>query len=272
MLGELHGTFQRLIHERGLILPADVDVRFDAPRREWVASLTRPTLDFFLFDLKENTDLRYTNLETTRANGRAVYKVPARRFDLRYLVSALTTVVEDEHLLLWRTLVTLLKYPEIPGELLPAELKAIDPPIVTQVQKPDEGDVLLDLWSGLEVAPRPALLYVVTVPVDPEFGFESPLVLTRRARYHRTLVLGPEAEDRLHIGGVVRDRSGAGLAGAAVALVGSAQPAAATGPDGSFVLTNVPAGPATLRVSPPGAAPRMVKIEIPSESYEIVVD
>lgn len=272
MLADLHGAIQRLVHERGLVPSEDVDVRFDAPRRDWVGSLIRPTLDFFLFQVEENTDLRHTNLEATRGNGRATYKVPPRRFDLHYLVSALTSEVTDEHLLLWRALVTLMKYPEFPGALLPEPLRAIDPPIVTQVKKPEDGDVLLDVWSGLELPPRPALLYVVTVPVDLEIGFESPLVLTRTARYHRTLVSEPAAEQRLHIGGVVRTRKGAVLAGATVALVGSARPPAATAADGSFVLTNVPAGAATLRVSVPDAAPRLVNVEIPSESYEIVVD
>jgi len=272
MLADLHGAIQRLVHERGLVPAEDVDVRFDAPRRDWVGSLIRPTLDFFLFQVEENTDLRHTNLETTRGNGRAQYRVPPRRFDLHYLVSALTSDVADEHLLLWRALVTLMKHPELPGALLPEALRAIDPPIITQVKKPDDGEVLLDVWSGLELPPRPALLYVVTVPVDLEIAFESPLVLTRSARYHRTLVTAPDAESRLQIGGVVRNRKGAALAGATVGLVGSAKPPAATGADGTFVLTNVPAGPATLEVSPPGAAARLVKVEIPSESYEIVVD
>src|SRR5690242_11217730 len=111
MLASLHTGLTILLHDHGLIPEADVDVCFDPPRRDWVASLVRPTLNFFLFDVKENLDVRQTHVETTRANGRAHHRVPPRRFDLRYMVSALTTDVADEHLLLWRALTTLLRHP-----------------------------------------------------------------------------------------------------------------------------------------------------------------
>ena len=100
MLAELHTSLQQLLYDYGRIPALDVDVRFEPPRREWVASLTRPTLDFFLFDVQENTELRHTNLQATRGATSTTYRVPPRRFDLRYMVSALTTIVEDEHLLL----------------------------------------------------------------------------------------------------------------------------------------------------------------------------
>lgn len=271
MLTELHGSIEHLVHEQGQVPASDVDVRFEAPRREWVASLTRPTLSFFLFDVQENTDLRHTNLETSRDNGRAVYRVPPRRFDLRYMVSALTTVVEDEHLLLWRALVTLLKHPTFPEGMLPDALRTLDPPLTTQVSKPEDGGTLLDLWSGLETAPRPALLYVVTAPVDLDLTRLSPLVLTRRARYSSALGGRDGAEERLHIGGTVRDGEGRPIVGATVSVDGRAAEGAPTSNDGTFTLPGVPAGAVTLRVVRAGQSPKLVRVEIPSESYDIVV-
>lgn len=272
MLADVHSAIQRLVYEHGGIPAHDVDVRFDPPRRDWVNSLLRPTLDFFLFDIQENTDLRHTSLESTRGNGRAVYRVPPRRFDLRYMVSVLTTVPEDEHLLLWRALATLVKYADLPPAVLGGPLREWDPPIVTQVKQPDEEGTLLDLWSALESPPRPALLYVVTVPLDLEIALESPLVLTRTVRYHRQLGVGAEAETRLHVGGALRDRRGVPLAGAAVTLEGRGADGVITDAAGQFVLANVPAGAATLRVSREGRPTRTVKIQVPLESYEIVVD
>src|SRR5947208_13954480 len=105
MLLAIHNTLQRLIYERGRINPNEVGIQFEAPTRERIDKLTRPTVNLFLFDLQENTELRQSNYEVTRNNGRAERRLVPRRFDLRYMVSALTTSVEDEHQLLWRVLV-----------------------------------------------------------------------------------------------------------------------------------------------------------------------
>jgi hypothetical protein len=272
MLADLHIALAELIHQKGQIPADDVDVRFDAPRRPWVASLTRPTLDLFLFDVRENTELRHTNLQSNRGNGKTTYRVPPRRFDLRYMVTALTTVPEDEHLLLWRTLVTLLKYAEIPRDLVPEAIRDLDPPIIAQIKQPDDTGQLNDIWSALEESPRPSLLYVVTVPVDLDITISAPLVLTRTARYARTTDPTRPLEAYTHIGGRVRDRKGQHIGGVQVTLEGSAREAVLTDSSGQFTLVEVPSGPLTLRVTPPGGQSRLVKIAVPAPSYDVVVD
>jgi hypothetical protein len=272
MLAELNASLQRLLRERGLIDADVVDIEFDPPLKPWANALVRPTLSLFLFDIQENTELRDTALSTTRANGRGVHRLPPRRFDLRYMVSAITSVVADEHLLLWRALVTLMKYQTLPEELLRAPLLEPGVPITTKVSKPDDAPRPLDVWSALEAPPRPALIYVVTVPVDLGISIEAPLVLTRTARYTRTTEPEVPPDIGTHIGGVVRDRTGAPVANATVALEGRARLGSATNEQGQFVLDSVPSGAVTLRVERPGSTPKLVKIAIPSESYEIVLD
>jgi len=271
MLPGLHESLRRLVHEKARILPGDVDVCFDAPRREWITSLTRPTLDFFLFDVRENTELRSTNLQSTRGNGSTQYRMPPRRFDMRYCVTAISTLVEDEHALLWRVLATLLKHSELPADVLSESLRALDPPVCTQVQTPEETGLLLDVWSGFEVPPRPALLYVVTVPLELDITFEAPLVLTRIARYPHPLGERPP-ESMLHIGGVVRDRSGRPLANAVVSIDGRPATAASTDNEGRFVLTGLAEGPVRLRITRDGRAAEVVALEVPADSYELVID
>src|SRR5688500_15689657 len=95
-------ALQQLLWSMGQIDSEEVDIRFEAPTKDWVASLTRPTINLFLFDVQENTEKRETNVQTIRSNGKAERRMPPRRFDLRYMVSALTTEIEDEHQLLWR--------------------------------------------------------------------------------------------------------------------------------------------------------------------------
>ena len=139
MLLELHNTLQRLLYDRGQISPREVDIMFEAPTRERVDKLTRPTINMFLFDLQENIELRQSNFETTRNNGRAERRQAPRRFDLRYMVSVLTTEVEDEHQLLWRVLLTLVRHPQFPAEVLSDELRVLEPALTTQVSRADEG-------------------------------------------------------------------------------------------------------------------------------------
>ena len=273
MLSDVNNALQRLLYERGLIDPRDVDVEFDAPVKAWVNSLTRPTVNFFLFDVEENTDLRQTGMQATRGNGVGTYRMPPRRFDFRYMVSALSTVVEDEHLLLWRTLVTLMKYQKFPSEVLPDSLRGLEPPLVTKVNKPDDSPRALDIWGALETPPRPALIYVVTTPVDLDIAIQAPLVLTRTARYTRMLSDEREFDGRALIGGVVRDRHGARLAGATVSVEGRAAPDVTTNSDGEFRLASLSVGALTLRVAHASAkTPKLVKIQIPSDSYDIVLD
>ena len=57
VLADLHDSIQRLLYEKGRILPQDVDVRFETPTREWIGSLVRPTVDFFLYEVRENTEI-----------------------------------------------------------------------------------------------------------------------------------------------------------------------------------------------------------------------
>jgi uncharacterized protein DUF4255/carboxypeptidase family protein len=270
MLTDLHTTLRTLLYERGLIDRGDVDIAFDAPAKPWIGGRTRPTLNFFLYDIEENVDLRNTGMQTTRGNSLGVHRMPPRRFDLRFMVSAISTMIEDEHLLLWRALVTLMKYPTIPAELVPDTVRAYDLPVATKVTKPNDSPRPLDIWSALETPPRPALLYIVTLPVDLEIALESPLVLTRTARYLRTRD-GGSVDESVHIGGVVRDRTGHPLSGVRIAATGNVA-AATTSTDGEFVLPNLAAGPVTLRVLRDGVPEKRVTFDVPSDRYEIVVD
>jgi hypothetical protein len=185
MFSEIHDTLAALLNRYGKIDPLDVEVTFEPPTRERVQSLLRPAINFFLLEIQENTDLRQTNRQTVRESGQALHRMPSRRFDLRYMVSALATVVEDEQLLLWRTLTTLLKYDRFPDDVLSETLRSLEPLPTARVLRPDEGSRLLDYWSALGMPPRPALLYTVTVPVDLEITDISPLVLSRSIRYTR---------------------------------------------------------------------------------------
>jgi hypothetical protein len=184
MLLEVHNTLQRLLYERGQISPAEVDIQFGRPTREQVDKLIRPTINLFLAEIQENLEMRRSDYLTRRRDDNRVERyLPPRHFDLLYMVSVLTNTIEDEHLLLWRVLTTLGRYPELPAELLSEEMRAAEQAISTKVCQHEAGAQLNSLWSGLGVPPRAALTYVLTLPVDMDPVFDAPLILTRTGRY-----------------------------------------------------------------------------------------
>lgn len=153
MLLELHSALQRLLYERGQISAREVDIQFERPTREQIDKLTRPTINLFLFDLQENTELRQNDFRTRLNDRRAERYLPPRYFDLRYMVSILTSAIEDEHLLLWRVLTTLVRHPQFPADLLPEELRAPDHFVTSKVSQDDDGERLSSLWNALGVPP-----------------------------------------------------------------------------------------------------------------------
>lgn len=262
MLPALHRSLQRLIYEYGQIDQREVEISFEAPTRERVERLTRPTLSLFLYDIQENLELRQSSMETTRGNGRAMHRLASRRFDLHYMVSALTTNLDDEHLLLWRALVTLVRHPQIPENVLEQELQTLDPLPLGRVYRENDIQKQFSTWNALDMPPHPAFCYVISVPVELDPFGEAPLVLRRTTRYSGIQTTHNMWETRHQLGGVVRDKQGAPLAGISVALVGSTQEYL-TDQTGHFLLRDVPTGSIQLQVGQSGAVQQTFAIAIP---------
>jgi hypothetical protein len=267
MLRAIHQTLQRLLYENGQIDPRDVDIQFEAPTRERIEQLLRPTINIFLFDMQENIELRRNNFQTTQQNGRAERRMAPRRFDLRYMVSALTSEIDDEHQLLWRVLVTFMQNQYFPDNLLHDELRTLDPPLVARVDQPEGVRSMSDLWSTLGTSPHAAFCYVITVPIDIEHVIEAPLVLTRSARYINTQTDTTVSEVEHQIGGVVHNESGEPLAGVKITLEGSTGDTfreAITNVEGRFTLRGLPTGISRLRVTRDGKPPDIVTVAVPA--------
>ena len=271
MLVHAQTTIRRLLQVHGKIDPRQVDITFETPTPAWIASLTRPTINAFLYDLYENTELRQGGLQMTRGQERSVRKVPPRRFDLLLMVSALAGNASDEHTMLSRVLMTLLKHAEIPVNVVPEPLLEPDVPISGRICPSDRSPRPIEIWSGLSVPPRPGLLYVFTAPLDPNISVESPLVLTRTIRYIDSDSSAQFAE-RVQIGGVARTPDGTPITGAAVAVAGSARDDSITNEEGRFVIYGLERGTVTLKVTAGENAPFYTEVTIPSNSYDITVE
>src|SRR5215217_7812089 len=107
----IHTAIANLLYTVGGIPRSAVELRFERPTREWRDTLSGPTLNFALFELDESAEFRNATPRTTYDANRARTRMAPRRFDLRYLVTAVSSEPAEEHLLIWRALATLLKYP-----------------------------------------------------------------------------------------------------------------------------------------------------------------
>ncbi len=113
MFADLDETIRQLLIKQVPLDLSEVDVSFEAPDREWSGRLSRPTINCFLYDVRENLDLRATDFETMRNNGKGTStakRFPAR-IDATYQVTIWARAPEDEHQLLWRVLVVLYRNP-----------------------------------------------------------------------------------------------------------------------------------------------------------------
>jgi uncharacterized protein DUF4255 len=149
-------------------LPArDVDIAFAAPDGEWSAALSsRPTIDLYLWDIRPNlTDRDYGEVIVEEADGRRVRRDPLPRVDCRYLVTAWTSEVRDEHSLLGDVLAALLLHPVIEAEHLRGVFASVRP-LPTLRLRSGDGSENSDFWSALGGQLKPGLDLVVTVTVD----------------------------------------------------------------------------------------------------------
>jgi hypothetical protein len=180
MIPDVDDSLRRLI-ERDALEGSDVEVVFDAPNRDWAARRSVPTVDVFLYDIREDVSRRDVAPQIVRdGSGRVVERrLPPRRFRLSYLLTAWTQRPEDEHRLLAQLLGTLLRHDAIPEDLVSGDLHDLAAPVVLELALPPGPDrSLTDIWSALGGELKPSLDLVVVAPIDPSRRFSpAPPVL-----------------------------------------------------------------------------------------------
>lgn len=257
MIKSLDQTIKRILLEKGRFNSADVDIRFDQPTRDWAAGLTRPAINCYLYDIRENRDLRSREwIVDQQPDGRAKKKLSPLRVDMSYLITAWTNEVEDEHAVLWRVLVALSSVPIMPEAMLEGKLVEQPFPIPAQTGQVSAAmPNLSDLWSVMENELKPAIHYIVTLAVDREYAFDHPLVLTKRVDFRpmagqtRGSVPTMYLESVIQIAGIVHERENGArpIADAEVTVVERGQ-SVRTDQFGRYSLRNLPPGQYTFRV------------------------
>ena len=168
MIHEVDDALRRLIKEQAL-RGADVEIAFDAPTREWAARRNAPTIDVYLYDIREDVRRKERGLVSVRdADGKVLSRrEPPRYVKLSYLVTAWTQRPEDEHRLLSALLVGCMRHESLPSGLLSGSLLSLGLPVpMTIAQPPPEDRAFADVWTALGGELKPSLDVVVSTPFD----------------------------------------------------------------------------------------------------------
>lgn len=269
MISDLDETLRQLLIEDIPIKNGEVDIKFDLPNREWTAKLSRPTLNLYLYDMRENTDLRDTDwIIEHDETGRAVKRRPAIRMDLSYLITAWAAEVEDEHRLLTRVLLALFKYKALPEDRLKGSLEGEKLPLYARISDPVTMPDAFELWTVLDNELKPAVNLEITLPIDPSVTLTGPIVRTKIIRTYRADQRELPFDTLIQIAGrVLHKGSTEGVSGATVSIKETGF-SAVTDETGRFAFSGVPSGEHQLVVQIDGRAKERTII-IPGTDYDV---
>ncbi|MGI8791845.1 MAG: DUF4255 domain-containing protein [Acidimicrobiales bacterium] len=163
MIHEIDETLRAIVKE-DVIKGSDVEVMFDAPTKDWASRRNTPTIDLYLYDIREDLKRRqYGLVDTYNDEGQksGTRQLP-RLYKMSYLITAWTQRPEDEHRLLSAMLGCFLRNDAIPVERLQGNLADNGWPLaITIALPPPEDRGLSDVWSALGGELKPSLDLVV---------------------------------------------------------------------------------------------------------------
>lgn len=278
MFNDLDSTLAKLLNDAPQAELPDLrnaDISFQTPDSGFAPA--QDTVDLFLYEVKENRELRDPTPVDERVGNGFVRRPPPLRVDCSYIATtwgagaAGAARVAAEHQLLGQALIWLSRFPDIPQQYLQGVLTSPQRfyPLPTMVAQADPNQHAGDFWTAMGIAPRPAFYLVVTTELPLGAPAEQPLVTTTDVGYQQSDAAASR-EESSSFGGQVRDSGGAPVPGSSVLLDPTGR-IAVTGADGLFRFDKVAAGAYTLRARAPGHpdVSRAIQVPEPSGSYDV---
>lgn len=170
MIQDVDNTLKNLLVTQMPINPIDsIDVKFDMPNKDWSATITKPTINLFLYDIRENHELRSNDRMLTRSadNTSGAVSLPPVRMDLSYLISVWTTDIADEHQVLGQALNTLLRFPFLPDAVLQGSLQSPPFPVHAWIAQPERLPNPWEFWGHMDHGMKASLNFVLTTSWQP---------------------------------------------------------------------------------------------------------
>jgi len=271
MISDLDESIKELLTKQGYLDPAEVDIKFEMPNREWSASISKPTVNLYLYDIRENYQLRGTEWTVTKdENGKATRKKNPSRVDIAYIITVWANDIADEHRLLWNVLLTLFRYSELPENVLSGRLVGQYYPFKAVTAQPDGlFKNPADFWSSLDNEIKPSINYVVTLPLDTEIAFTAPVVTTKIIDYKPPEA---DAERLVQVAGTVyKAGKPAQYISEAKVVAKEAGMTALTDDQGRYSFPKITAGKHTFQVLVSGKKAQEASVIVPDDNYDLEV-
>jgi hypothetical protein len=273
MLADLDESLRTLLQrELGRHGFDNVEVAFDAPAKEWSSQLAAPTVNVFLYDLRESGEHRHRTVDERRTNGGAFETRPPLILECSYAITAWTQAVEDEHRLLSQILTILYSYLRLPTDALSGRISngAQRYPIFGKVGQP-KAEGKADFWNAVGGQYKASLDYVVTLSCEAGVAHE-------RGPEVRDLTLrigdsgGPPGKvTELHrVGGRVAGGEGEPLAEAWITLPDLGR-WGSSDEDGRFQIARVPPGEHRCIARTRGGNETETTLTVPGGAVELLV-
>ncbi|MEJ2431072.1 MAG: DUF4255 domain-containing protein [Deltaproteobacteria bacterium] len=191
MIDDLDRTLEKLLErEMPPDLISQVTISFATPDDQFPPqSVTLPAIDLFLYDVRENRELRSNEwILERRADGTTTKRRPPVRVECSYLVTAWasdasTTPALDEHRLLGEVMMVLLRHPTIPSQALQGSLQGQEPPLPAITLLPGRLQSLGEFWQALGGKPKAALNYTVTIGAEIHAPVETEVVTEKMLKF-----------------------------------------------------------------------------------------
>jgi len=266
VIRDLTESLEAFLNQPGL--PAELaaaTILFDRPSDPYAPPET--TLNLFLFDIRENTELRSNEPVTRRVGNQTFTQPPPLRVSCTYLVTAWPVegldAPKQEHRLLSQALRLFAATPTLPGPFLSGSLVNQEPPMPMLLAQPEGIRNPAEFWAALGGRMKASLLLTVvfSMPVADEAAF--PAVISSGLRINAEPLF-------FRIAGTVTDAAAAPAPAATVELVGRGR-STTTNSAGQFSLAGIVPGPYTLRATL-GPATQSGAITVPApagDNYDV---
>jgi hypothetical protein len=223
VIRDLTQTLKTILEDPGLPEPLhSVEIVFDRPDDKF--NPQKATVDLFLYDIRENVELRSNEPKIERRDGQVIIYRPPLRIACSYLITAWPVSGQDlplqEHLLLSQTLNVLTKYPTIPPKFLQGNLIGQEPPLPMIVAQTEGFKNPAEFWTAIGNKMRPSFTVTATISLEMPAIPDMPvsMVITEEIMFGQR-TLSATKEEFFHIGGRITNASNEPVKDATVVLI-----------------------------------------------------
>jgi hypothetical protein len=170
-ISEVDQGLERLLRQQLPLSEQVGDISFEAPNDTWAASLSRLTVNLFLYQVERSSQPGRAPVVRTGEDGPSYRRRSQPMIELGYLISAWAGSPRDEHQLLGDIVSLLAGISTLPEEVTPPGLSSTVSLALGGELKPR------DIWQGLGGKLRPSLMLSATVAADTwDWELQAPLV------------------------------------------------------------------------------------------------